>query len=137
MASWRRNAALSSGLSVSISVTIGPYDPVSTRRQCSVERYAAYASRSAVRIATACSPNSSCRPSSVPHRQGPGEAPGPPLKSANMPSISPTRLSGRQLASAIRPPCRHTRSSSSAVLRWSAANIAPNVEATTSKRCSA
>jgi hypothetical protein len=48
-------------------------------------------------------------------------------------NISPTKPAGVQLISPILPPGRQTRSSSSALRRWSGTNIAPTQDSTTSK----
>ena len=88
--------------------------------------------RRRVRIEATPSPSSSVMPSSVPQRSGDATPAGGGTCAAWVRNQSPRKPSGVQLARAISPPGRHTRTSSAAACGWSGANIAPKTDSTAS-----
>ena len=90
-------------------------------------------SRGVVRIRAAPAPNSSSRCSGRPQRAGGVTPAGGGTCRPITPNIRPMKPAGVQLARAIVPPLRTTRSISLADRAWSGANITPNDDSTASK----
>ncbi len=73
----------------------------------------------------------------MPHSIGEASPAGGGTCAATVPNIAPMKPSGVQLASAIVPPGRVTRTSSAAARRWSGANIEPKTDTAASNDPSA
>ncbi len=82
-------------------------------------------------------PNSATRWASLPQSAGERTPAGGATCAPMILNRRPMKLSGVQLAIAMRPPGRVTRSISLAARAWSGANITPKVDSTTSKLASA
>ena len=82
------------------------------------------------------SPSSSATVSSTPQRAGDWAPGGGETCRPTIPSMPPTKPVGVELARAMRPPGLVTRTSSAAAPAWSAANMTPIAETTTSNDAS-